>query len=85
SAAHTDYDEWHRQCLSVADQHLIAGPKDVFMTREIFGMIVAQKFDLAKEMLDRYQDKFTSKKYLRFLQLQWEIRQKEAKTQPEAA
>lgn len=84
AATHADYDEWHRQCLIVADQHLIAGPKDVFMTREIFGMLVAQKFELAKEMLNRYQDKFTSKKYLRFLQLQWEIRQKEAKTQPEA-
>lgn len=84
-ANHPDYDTWHRNCLQIADEQLIAGPKDVYMTREIFGLLLNNKLELAAEMLDKYQGQFTSKKYLRFLQLQLEIRQKDAKTQPEAA
>ncbi|MFK7923268.1 MAG: hypothetical protein AB8H47_14995 [Bacteroidia bacterium] len=84
-ADNPNYEAWHRSCLQIADEQLLAGPKDVYMTREIFGMLLDSKFVFAQEMLKKYEGHFTSKKYFRFLQLQLEIRQKSAQTQPEAA
>ncbi len=85
AATHADYEEWHRNCMEIANAQLEGGPRDVYMTREIFGMLLDSKFALAEEMLNTYQGQFTSKKYLRFLQLQLELRQKNVKTQPQTS
>lgn len=85
SAEDPGYEAWHRNCIQIANEQLLAGPKDVYLTREIFGMLLDTKFELAAEMLKKYQGQFTSKKYLRFLQLQLELRQKSADTQPQSS
>ena len=58
--------------MSLADSLLSGGPKDVFMTRTIFGQITNKEKEggkeVAQELLDTYEKSFSSPKYVRFLE-----------------
>ncbi|RMG75432.1 MAG: hypothetical protein D6722_01070 [Bacteroidetes bacterium] len=58
------------QHLAVADTMLRGAPHDVFMTRAIFQQLQRGDSSLARELLDRYEGRFVSQKYARFLRTQ---------------
>lgn len=56
--------------LAVADTMLRGAPHDVFMTRTIFQQLQQGEVDFARDLLDRYEARFASQKYARFLRTQ---------------
>lgn len=56
--------------LAVADTMLRGAPHDVFMTRTIFQQLQQGEVMFARELLDRYEARFASQKYARFLRTQ---------------
>ncbi|MEM6800280.1 MAG: hypothetical protein AAF696_02690 [Bacteroidota bacterium] len=60
-----------RQILTLAEEELKEGPHDVFVTRNIFSQIKENR-SFANELFESYKDKFSSKKYMRYLNVQLE-------------
>ena len=56
--------------LSVADTLLDGEVHDLYMTRSIFELLRRKRIPLAGKLIRRYEEKFNSKKYLRFLEYQ---------------
>ena len=56
--------------LSVADTLLTGEVYDLYMTRTIFELLRRKRIPLAGKLIRRYEEKFNSKKYLRFLEYQ---------------
>lgn len=62
-----------KQVLELANKDLKEGPHDVFITRQIFSQLKnGSNTDFAHELFDLYEEKFNSKKYMRFLKMQLE-------------
>lgn len=58
-----------RAILKLAENELEEGPHDVFITRNIFSQL-KENLDFANELFESYEDKFSSKKYMRYLKVQ---------------
>lgn len=70
-AAHST--ETTRSVIELADNKLLEGPHDVFLTRSIFKQLQdSTKFSFAEEIFWMYEEKFNSKKYMRYLKMQLE-------------
>lgn len=56
--------------IHLADSLLTQGPHDVFITRSLFTHIKNGEWDFVKSQFEKYKDKFFSKKYYRFIDMQ---------------
>ena len=62
-----------RSVMELADSQLLEGPHDVFITRNIFNQLKdSAQYDFAEELFSLYEEKFNSKKYMRYLKMQLE-------------
>jgi hypothetical protein len=62
-----------REILQLADEQLAEGPHDVFITRNIFSLLQnPAQLTFAEELFSIYEEKFDSKKYMRYLKMQLE-------------
>lgn len=62
-----------RAVMELANSQLLEGQHDVFLTRNIFNLLQdATQFEFAQELFSLYEEKFNSKKYMRYLKMQLE-------------
>ncbi|GAB4403536.1 MAG: hypothetical protein OHK0039_02850 [Bacteroidia bacterium] len=60
--------------MHIADSLLSDGIHDVFLTRTIFQYLQQDKLDIARELFRRYRSSFFSQKYVRFLEMQLDLK-----------
>ncbi|MCB0836458.1 MAG: hypothetical protein KDD63_20240 [Bacteroidetes bacterium] len=60
------------QKLQIADSLLTGEPHDVFMTRVLFTHITRGEYEFVRDQLIKFQNRFSRKKYFRFLRAQLE-------------
>ncbi|MEZ4771797.1 MAG: hypothetical protein R3D00_01360 [Bacteroidia bacterium] len=56
--------------IRMADSLLTNGPHDVFITRSLFTHLKNNEIDFVRSLFQKYKDKFFSKKYYRFIDMQ---------------
>lgn len=69
----THSDNTIREIMKLADGQLLEGQHDVFITRNIFSQLQdSSQLVFAEELFSLYEEKFNSKKYMRYLKMQLE-------------